>query len=155
TSLRSVLHAGEIGNAQMAPRTCDPKLFRLFAAAANASASISASITFMPASANAQPSANPMPLAPPVTNAVLPASSRMLSLAPFNATRRHCIPQETTTDVVASQELSPTLTLRLDHKSVENRAPLGLVSSPSVVRIVPRAARCSTRATGAPLAAQR
>ena len=40
------------------------------------SASISASITCMPASANARPSASPMPLAPPVTNAVLPASSR-------------------------------------------------------------------------------
>ena len=47
-------------------------------AALSASVSISASITFMPASAKARPSAKPMPPAPPVTNAVLPASSRMM-----------------------------------------------------------------------------
>src|SRR6516165_91226 len=65
---------------QVTPRTSGPKLWRLLTAAPNASVSISASITFMPASAKARPSANPMPLAPPVTNAVLPASSRMVPL---------------------------------------------------------------------------
>ena len=52
---------------QVTPRTSGPKLCRLLTAAANASVSISASITCMPASANARPSASPMPLAPPVT----------------------------------------------------------------------------------------
>jgi hypothetical protein len=42
-------------------------------------------MTFMPASAKAWPSASPMPLAPPVTNAVLPARSRMMSLRDVGA----------------------------------------------------------------------
>src|SRR5882757_6916129 len=63
---------------QRTPRTAGPTLCRLLTAAASASVSISASITFMPASAKARPSAKPMPPAPPVTNAVLPESSRMM-----------------------------------------------------------------------------
>ena len=54
-----------------------PRAFRanackpLTAAASALVVSMSASITFIPACANARPSASPMPLAPPVTNAVL------------------------------------------------------------------------------------
>src|ERR1700733_2708700 len=66
---------------QMTLRTFGPNASRLFTAAASVSVSISASITFMPASAKARPSANPMPAAPPVTKAVLPANSRMISPA--------------------------------------------------------------------------
>jgi hypothetical protein len=54
------------------PRTCGLKSCRFSTAAVSASVSISASITFMPVSANVRLSANPMPLAAPVTNAVLP-----------------------------------------------------------------------------------
>jgi hypothetical protein len=60
-------------------RGVGPKSRRLSTAAASASVSVSASITCMPASAKARPSANPMPLAPPVTKAVLPASCRIVS----------------------------------------------------------------------------
>src|SRR3954463_11576224 len=73
---RSTLAAS--ATSQTTPRTSGPTLCRLLTAAESASVSISASITFMPASAKARPSANPMPSAPPVTNAVLPASSRMI-----------------------------------------------------------------------------
>src|SRR6266481_8927702 len=59
-------------------RTLGPNSCRPLTASARASVSTSASITFMPACAKAAPSANPIPLAPPVTNAVLPASSRMI-----------------------------------------------------------------------------
>src|SRR5262249_41298633 len=58
-------------------RSCERKLCRPCTAAVSASLSMSTSTTFMPPSAKAPPTASPMPLAPPVTNAVLPASSRM------------------------------------------------------------------------------
>src|SRR3954470_8685847 len=64
---------------QTTPRTSDPTLCRFLTARCNASLSMSASMTFMPASAKALPRARPMPSAPPVTNADLPASSRMVS----------------------------------------------------------------------------
>src|SRR3954463_8539767 len=73
---RSTLAAS--ATSQTTPRTSGPTLCRLLTAADSASVSISASITFMPASAKARPSAKPMPSAPPVTNAVLPARSRMM-----------------------------------------------------------------------------
>src|SRR5262249_28869279 len=48
-----------------------------FAARSSAGFSMSPSMTFMPAPANACASPRPMPLAPPVMNAVFPSSSRM------------------------------------------------------------------------------
>ena len=72
-------------------------------ATASAFVSMSASITFIPASAKARPSANPMPLAPPVTNAVLPTRSRM---APFmNFPTRIAMSSQT----LASESLSRPL----------------------------------------------
>jgi hypothetical protein len=50
---------------------------RFSTAASSASVSISAIITFMPACANALAIESPIPPAPPVTKAVLPASPRM------------------------------------------------------------------------------
>ena len=50
---------------------------RLATAASNALSSMSAMATFMPAAAKERAMAKPMPLAPPVTNAVLPATSFM------------------------------------------------------------------------------
>jgi hypothetical protein len=47
----------------------------------------------MAAAAKVRASANPMPLAPPVTNAVLPASSRMFPLLPGGIPAEHGYPQ--------------------------------------------------------------
>ena len=79
---------------QATPRMSGPTPRKSSTAAANAPASISASITFMPACAKARPSANPMPLAPPVTNAVLPASSRMMFPAISLISRTPVVPDE-------------------------------------------------------------
>src|SRR5271163_1372396 len=65
---------------QPTPRTPSPRRRKLSTATASAFVSMSASITCIPASAKARPSANPIPLAPPVTNAVLPTRSRMAPL---------------------------------------------------------------------------
>src|SRR5258705_5860034 len=73
---------------QTVPRTSVANSCRPLTAACSAVVSMSASITFMPACANARPSASPMPLAPPVTKAVLPANSRMI-LPQYPADARH------------------------------------------------------------------
>jgi hypothetical protein len=69
---RRALDADRIGDVASDAAHVGRKIVQAFAA------SISASITFMPAWAKAVPSASPIPLAPPVTNAVLPASSRIV-----------------------------------------------------------------------------
>src|ERR1700675_4845765 len=63
---------------QTVPLMSGPIACRLLTAACSVSVSISPSITLMPFCANAGPSANPIPAAPPVTKAVLPARSRIV-----------------------------------------------------------------------------
>src|SRR5258708_18287858 len=105
---RSTL-AGSV-TSQTVPLTSGPIACRLLTAACSVSLSISASITFMPFCANARPSANPIPAAPPVTKAVLPAKSRIA--------------------------LPPVFFLVADHLYLHDRAGIGSEFNMTLPRIV-------------------